>query len=314
MTDRPGVRFAIAIPQHVARGAFDPAAFRAFMARAEELGFESAWTQEQVLGDMPNLGPLETMAYAAACSERIRLGCAVLVSTLHSPLHLAKSIATLDQLSGGRIEVGLGSGGRYRAFAAFDVDPATFLGRFLEGLALMRACWTEARIDFDGRFWQVAQGAMEPKPVQSPHPPIWFAGSHPDALRRAVRLGDGFFGAGSSTTAQFVEHAAVVRAALDEADRDPASIPIAKRVYRAVGEDGDEARREIADALNRLYGFFGLRDIAAVAVAGTADECVEGLQAVADGGADLILLNPMGRDLEQMDVLAADVIPHVHRP
>ena len=134
MTDRPGVRFAIAIPQHVARGAFDPAAFRAFMARAEELGFESAWTQEQVLGDMPNLGPLETMAYAAACSERIRLGCAVLVSTLHSPLHLAKSIATLDQVSGGRIEVGLGSGGRYRAFAAFDVDPTTFLGRFTEGL------------------------------------------------------------------------------------------------------------------------------------------------------------------------------------
>ena len=208
MNDRPGVRFAIAIPQHVAGGTFDPAAFRAFMTRAEELGFESAWTQEQVLGDMPNLGPLETMAYAAACSERIRLGCAVLVSTLHSPLHLAKSIATLDQLSRGRIEVGLGSGGRYRAFAAFDVDPATFVGRFTEGLALMRACWTEPRIDFEGRFWQVAQGAMEPKPVQSPYPPIWLAGGHPDALRRAVRLGDGFFGAGSSTTAQFVEHAA----------------------------------------------------------------------------------------------------------
>ena len=92
MNDRPGVRFAIAIPQHVAGGPFDPAVFRAFMTRAEELGFESAWTQEQVLGDMPNLGPLETMAYAAAGSERIRLGCAVLVSTLHSPLHLAKSI------------------------------------------------------------------------------------------------------------------------------------------------------------------------------------------------------------------------------
>ena len=283
------------------------------MTHAEELGFESAWTQEQVLGDMPSLGPMETMAYAAACSERIRLGCAVLVSTLHSPLHLAKSITTLDQLSRGRIEVGLGSGGPYRAFAAFDVDPATFVGRFTEGLALMRACWTEPRIDFEGRFWQVARGAMEPKPVQSPHPPIWLAGGHPDALRRAVRLGDGFFGAGSSTTAQFVEHAAVVRAALEEAGRDPAGFPIAKRVYLAVADDGDEARREIADALNRLYGFFGLRDIAAVAVAGTPAECVEGLQEVADAGADLILLNPMTRERDQMEVLTTEVMPHVHR-
>ncbi len=313
MNDRPGVRFAIAIPQHVAGGTFDPAAFRAFMTRAEELGFESAWTQEQVLGDMPNLGPLETMAYAAACSERIRLGCAVLVSTLHSPLHLAKSIATLDQLSRGRIEVGLGSGGRYRAFAAFDVEPATFVGRFTEGLALMKACWTESRIDFEGRFWQVAQGAMEPKPVQSPYPPIWLAGGHPDALRRAVRLGDGFFGAGSSTTAQFVEHAAIVRAALEEAGRDPAGFPIAKRVYLAVGEDGDAARREIAESLNRLYGFFGLRDIAAVAVAGTPADCVEGLQAVADAGADLILLNPLARERDQMELLTTEVIPHLHR-
>ena len=168
MTDEPRLRFAIAIPQHVPSGAFDPSAFRDVMGRAEALGFESAWTQEQVLGDMPSLGPLETMAYAAACSERIRLGCAVLVSTLHSPLHLAKSIATLDQLSRGRIEVGVGSGGRYRAFAAFGVDPATFVSRFTEGLALMKACWTESRVDFDGRFWQVSQSAMEPKPFQSP--------------------------------------------------------------------------------------------------------------------------------------------------
>jgi probable F420-dependent oxidoreductase len=314
MTEEPRLRFAIAIPQHVPGGAFDPSAFRDFMAHAEALGFESAWTQEQVLGDMPNLGPLETMAYAAACSERIRLGCAVLVSTLHSPIHLAKSIATLDQLSRGRIEIGLGSGGRYRAFAAFGVDPATFVSRFTEGLALMKACWTQPRLDFDGRFWQVSQSAMEPKPFQSPHPPIWFAGGHPDALRRAVRLGDGFFGAGSSTTAQFVEHVGVVRAALDAAGRDRGSFPVAKRVYLAVAEDGDSARREIAAALDRLYGFFGLRDIAAVAVAGTPAECIEGLQEVADAGADLILLNPMAREREQMDVLAAEVIPHLRRP
>ena len=82
-------------------------------------------------------------------------------------------------------------------------------------------------------------------------------------------------------------------------------------MYLAVAEDGGEARREIVDGLNRLYGFFGLRDIAAVAVAGTPADCVEGLQAVADAGADLILLNPMARERDQMEVLTTEVIPHV---
>ena len=93
------MKFAIAIPQFYADGEFDPASFREYFARAEELGFESAWTQESTLGFGPQLSPVETMTYAAACTERIRLGCVVFVSTLHSPVHLAKSLSTLDQLS-----------------------------------------------------------------------------------------------------------------------------------------------------------------------------------------------------------------------
>src|SRR5258708_37352018 len=100
------MRFAISIPQFFADGAFDPSGFRAFMARAEALGFDSAWTQEQVLGSMPHLSPIETMTYAAACTERLRLGCVVFVTPLHSPVHLAKSLSKLDQISRGRPEVG----------------------------------------------------------------------------------------------------------------------------------------------------------------------------------------------------------------
>ena len=79
------MKFAIAIPQFYADGEFDPASFREYFARAEELGFESAWTQESTLGFGPQLSPIEAMTYAAACTERIRLGCAVLVSTIRSP-------------------------------------------------------------------------------------------------------------------------------------------------------------------------------------------------------------------------------------
>jgi alkanesulfonate monooxygenase SsuD/methylene tetrahydromethanopterin reductase-like flavin-dependent oxidoreductase (luciferase family) len=158
------VQFAISIPQHIADGEFDPAAMRGYLARAEELGFASAWTQEQVLGTIPHLGPVEILTYAAACTERMRLGCAVFITSLHSPVHLAKSLSTLDQLSRGRLEVGIGTGGGNRMFSAFGVDPESFVARFNEGLRLMRALWTEPRVDFDGRFWQLHGAAMELAP------------------------------------------------------------------------------------------------------------------------------------------------------
>jgi probable F420-dependent oxidoreductase len=276
MTDRAQPRFAISIPQFVEDGTFDPRAFRAYLARAEALGFESAWTGEQVLGTMPHLGPIETMTYAAACTERLRLGCMMLVSPLYSPLHLAKSLSSLDQLSRGRIEVGVGTGGRVRMFSAFGVDPRSLVARFTEGLRLMRTVWTQERVDFQGRFWQMEGAAMEPKPFQKPSPPIWFGAGHPDALRRAVRLGDGFFGAGSSTTAQFVEQVRVVRDALAACGRDPASFPIAKRVYIGVDDDAERARRRMAAALDDLYGYFGMSGLEAAAVAGSPDDCVRG--------------------------------------
>ena len=213
------MRFAISIPQFYSDGDFDPAAFRAYFTRAEELGFDSAWTQEQVLGAAPQLGPIETMTYAAACTRRLRLGCVVFVSTLHSPVHLAKSLSTLDQLSGGRTEIGVGTGGPGRPFAAFGVDPQRYVARFTEGLALMKALWTESRVTFDGEFWQLKDAAMEPKPVQKPFPPIWFGGMAPAALRRATALGSGFFGAGSSPTAKFAGQVQIVRAALAESGR-----------------------------------------------------------------------------------------------
>ena len=305
------LQFAISIPQFVADGTFDPAGFRAYLARAEELGFHSGWTGEQVLGSQPHLGPAETLSYAAACTGRLRLGCAVFVTPLHSPLHLAKSISSLDQLSRGRVEVGLGTGGRFRMFPAFGVDGQHFVSRFTEGLALMQAMWTQDRVDFDGRFWQAQGAAMEPKPFQKPYPPIWFGGSHPDALRRAVRLADGFMGAGSTTTDDFVEQARVVREALAGQGRDPASFRVAKRVYLGVDDDAQRARQRTADALHDLYDYFGIPGIERVAVAGRPDDVARELAGIAAAGAGLILLNPLFDEAEQMERLSAEVIPQL---
>ena len=151
--------------------------------------------QEQVIGAAGVLAPLQTLTYAAACTERLRLGCAVFVLPLHNPLHLAKAISSLDCLSHGRVEVGIATGGRGRPFEAFGVDADRPVARFNEALALMKACWTEPEINFDGEWWKLQGGSMEPKPVQKPYPPVWFGGSAPAGMRRAVRHGDGFMGA-----------------------------------------------------------------------------------------------------------------------
>ena len=172
-----GMRYAIAIPQLYADGSFSPDDFRSYFARVEELGvYESAWTQESPLGSSPQLAPLEVMTYAAACTTSLRLGCTVFVTTLHSPVHLAKSIASLDQMSGGRVEVGVGSGGPRRPFAAFGFSGDRYVARFTEGLALMKELWTSSSVTFDGEFFQLSGAQMEPKPFQKPYPGCGSAG------------------------------------------------------------------------------------------------------------------------------------------
>jgi probable F420-dependent oxidoreductase len=275
-----------------------------------ELGYESAWAQESVLGTSPQLAPVEAMTYAAAVTERLRLGCVVFVSTLYSPVHLAKSLSTLDQLSGGRIDIGVGTGGPGRPFAAFGVDPDRYVARFTEGIALMKALWTEPRVSFDGEFWQLHDAAMEPKPVQKPHPPLWFGANGPAALRRAARLGDGFFGAGSTPTATFASQVAIVREALAAAGRPAGEFSIAKRVYIAVDDDTQQARARINAAMERLYGRRS-GQIEAAAVAGTPDECARELRAVAGAGAELILFTPMFDQARQAERLAAEVLPQL---
>jgi alkanesulfonate monooxygenase SsuD/methylene tetrahydromethanopterin reductase-like flavin-dependent oxidoreductase (luciferase family) len=190
------------------------------------------------------------------------------------------------------------------------VDPDRYVARFTEGIALMKALWTQPRITFDGEFWQLRDAAMEPKPFTKPFPPLWFGGAGAAAVRRAVRLGTGFFGAGSSTTARFAEQVQVVRKALAEAGREPESFPVAKRVYIAVDDDAPRARARVNAALEQVYGQ-RTAAIEAAAIAGSAAACVRELRQVVEAGAERILFTPLFDQPEQMERLAAEVIPEL---
>lgn len=307
------MRFSISIPQLDATG-FDAAGLRSYLARAEELGFDGGWVLEQIIGEAPLLAPLELLAYAAACTDRLRLGVAVLVSSLHEPLQLAAAVTTVDRISRGRLDVGVAPGGGFRRFSAFGVDKATFVSRFTEGLQLMKAAWAdEPRVTFHGRFRQVDNLPIQPKPVQRPHPPIWFGGQAPKALARAVRHGNAFLGAGSSTTVAFAQAVKTVHRELAEQGKDPGDFTIGKRVYLMVDDDAGLARERVLAGLRRIYGTMpGVED---VPVSGTPADVARGLREVIDAGAQMILLNPVGNDVaqdrQQMERLAAEVIPQL---
>jgi alkanesulfonate monooxygenase SsuD/methylene tetrahydromethanopterin reductase-like flavin-dependent oxidoreductase (luciferase family) len=307
------VRFSIAIPQFDYDG-FDAAGLRSYLIRAEELGFETAWTIEQTIGRGPILAPLELLSWCAACTERIRLGVAVLVTSLHEPLQLASAVTTVDRISHGRLDIGVAPGGGARNFAAFGVEKDTFISYFTEGLDLMKAAWSdEPKVTFHGRFRDVDGLPFSPKPVQRPHPPIWFGGLVPKALARAVRHGDAFMGAGSSTTESFAGVVPTLHRELAEQHKDPAHFPIGKRVYLMIDDDAAKARERVLAGLRRIYG--NMPGVEKVPVSGTPDDVIRGLRAVIDAGAQTLLLNPVGIDVaenrEQMERLAAEVIPQL---
>jgi alkanesulfonate monooxygenase SsuD/methylene tetrahydromethanopterin reductase-like flavin-dependent oxidoreductase (luciferase family) len=150
---------------------------------------------------------------------------------------------------------------------------------------------------------------MEPKPIQKPHLPLWIGAREPVGLKRAVRYGDGWIGAGSSSSADFVKQVGEIRRLLDETRRDPATFAISKRVYVAINHDRDRAER-------RLREWFAVRyknsDMAArVSIWGSAKECVDKLGYLVEAGAKHLLLNPVFDEMEHLEALATDVLPHL---
>ena len=307
--EQHAVPFGIAIPQVFYDGPVDMELVRDYVRRAEALGYHSLWVQEQIIGGTPALEPMSLLCYVAAITRDIRLGTAVIVATTRNPVLLAKELSTLDQMSNGRLIIGIALGGHPRQYPLLGGPSERRVRHFEESLGVMKALWTQPRASFDGHFWKLDGETMEPKPVQKPHPPLWFGGRHPDGLRRAVRYGDGWMGAGSTTTAQFREHVGIIRESLAVSGRDASTFHISKRVYIAL--DDDEARAE-----RRLREWFGQRygnaDMASqVSVWGGASRCVEGLAEILEGGAHMLMLNPVFDHMEHLEALRQEVIPHL---
>jgi len=151
------------------------AEFTEFCRQADELGFDSLWVIDRIFHTANILDPMTLLTSAATVTSRIRLGTSVLLFVFRNPILFAKTTATLDYLSGGRLILGLSLGGRDNEFGPLGVPVKQRVGRLREGLAVMRKLWTEQNVTFHGRYYNMDNVNMEPKPVQKPTIPIIMA-------------------------------------------------------------------------------------------------------------------------------------------
>jgi probable F420-dependent oxidoreductase len=269
--------------------------------RAEALGFRDLWVTDNTLDHASCFDSLTLLTYAAALTSTIRLGVSVLVLPVRNPIHVAHQVATLDYLSGGRAVLGVGLG-REHHYTEFQIPRARRVRRFREAIELIKALWTEPSVTYGGEIFQLQDGVMGPKPIQKPHPPVWLGGGHPDAVRRAATLADGWMGAGGSSTAAFAQSVPLLRAALEEAGRDPASFPISKRVFMSVHEHPEVAQAEVHRWFSVVYRNPELTTTGGVY--GTPAQVRQQLEALVAMGANHLLLNPVTRYTEQVEALA----------
>ena len=195
------VALGMSLP-HRSADPIDLPAVRQVAQRADALGFRDLWVTENTLDHAFSFDPMVVLTWAAAVTTSIRVGVSVAVLPVHHPVLVAHQVATLDYLSNGRAILGVGLG-RDHHYTQFQVPPEHRVRRFREGVELIRALWTESKVTYRGSIYHLESGTMLLKPVQKPHPPIWFGGGHPDALRRAAALADAWMGAGGSSTADF---------------------------------------------------------------------------------------------------------------
>jgi probable F420-dependent oxidoreductase len=277
------------------------AAVRHVAQRAEALGFQDLWVTHNTVDEAGCFDSLTVLTYAAALTTTIRLGVSVLVLPTNHPINVAHQVATLDYLSGGRAILGVGLG-REGEYPPFQVPVARRVRRFTEAVELMKALWTERNVTYNGEIYQAEDITLGTRPLQTPYPPVWLGGHHPDAIRRAAVLTDGWMAAGGSSTAAFGESVPLLRDALASAGRDLSSFPISKRVFLSVHERPEVAQAEVHRWFSEVY--HNPAGTTEAGVFGTPEQVREQLEALAAMGADHLLLNPVARYAENVEAVA----------
>jgi F420-dependent oxidoreductase-like protein len=303
------LRFGLRLPQEGA----DFSELRDIAQAAEQLGYHSLWLYDHFYhfpfyDNVRILEPWTLMSVLAGATQTIRLGTMVLCNGYRPPALLAKMAATLDVLSGGRLEMGYGAGWHAEEFAAYGYDfppVATRIRQMEEGLTVMKRLWSEERASFSGKFYQVHDAICEPKPVQQPHPPITIGGGGEQLLLRAVARHADIWNYFPAPLPEYEHKASVLDAHCRTHGRDPQSVERSLVMSTITAEWEKEVRDQLEGAKARGYMWAHTGHL----VQGTPDIVVPRYRDYIRRGVSFFIVQlPDGRDLKQIEFVAKQVI------
>jgi alkanesulfonate monooxygenase SsuD/methylene tetrahydromethanopterin reductase-like flavin-dependent oxidoreductase (luciferase family) len=297
---------------------------------AEDLGFYSTFLVEHHFSGSGQVSaPLDLLSWVAARTTSIRVGTAVLVLPWHDPVLLAERAATLDLLSAGRLDFGVGKGYRHSEFAGFGMPPEEAEARFDESLAVILKAWSsDEPFSHEGRFWDYHEIVVEPPTTQKPHPPVWIAAGRSESVRNVAVLGANLLLDQFASTELIGERVALFKAECEARGRafDPMDVAVARNLY--VARDPDDARAALARQasahsrmIERSRGPDGSRRSHIMAYADTAgateahvlfgspQEIIAGLQTLREVGVRYVLSGGGEPIRQSMRRFAREVMP-----
>ncbi len=302
-------------------GHVEPAHIAEFAQRAEDLGYDRLVTGEHVQDGnppIPRLLALPVLAAAAAATKRIRVMSGIVIAPLYHPVMLAKLVATVDHIAGGRFDFGIGISGQRGTRIEYDIlnVPVETRGRRAdEMLPLLRRLWTEEHVSHRGTYYQFEDATLLPQPVQRPGPPIWIAGRSEAAMKRAATLGDGWYPT-LFTVRRLKESNATIRSLAEASGRDLSRFHFGVSQSAVISEDPKQA---LAVAVQNLGKYAtaqrSAEDVAkGLSLIGTTQNCIKGIQDRIEAGVGHIMLSFLSTDEQdnyrQMELVAQQVIPY----
>ena len=282
--------------------------------KAEAVGFDSVQVGDHIQWHAPILEATALMATFAAVTERVRIVSDVIILPLRDPVLIAKTIASLDVLSGGRVIFGIGVGGDHPAdFAAMRIPMKERGSRANESLEIVKGLWANERFSYEGKHFSIRDVKISPRPLQ-PSIPIWVGGTSEMALRRAARYGDGWIAAFSSV-GKFARLSADLRALLQEGGRPAEGFTLGVYLFANVDDDAARARAVAARYVDRVYRLEGAQIVERFGAVGPVGACIERVLAYVEAGADYIVLGQVSdpRDWPRQLDAYGEIIEEVRR-
>jgi probable F420-dependent oxidoreductase len=277
-----------------------------FATKCEAMGLHSMWTIDRIAYD--NLDPLTLLGAAAGATQKIRLGTSVLLPGVRHPALLAKTLATLDFISNGRVTIGVGFGSRANDFTAVEVPFEGRGSRAVECVQLMKRLWTEDNVTHKGRFFNIQNLTIGPRPIQNPIP-IFTGGSAEVSLKRAGTWANGFI-CGSSAIPDFPSTWDKVASYAVAAGRNPNEIEKVGLTFMAIDDDTAKAVKTLEAYVMRYYGRLRA-DVASTSLVGSGIAVAERIEAFLSRGLDTLIIGLADPDPKQLDLFGEKVLPQL---